>query len=99
MPKLRISRKAHADLREIARYTVERWGAEQAEVYIAALKMSFQIVVQAPRMGRLCDAVSSGLRRHEQGKHVVFYRTVPGGIHVVRVLHQQIMPTQAHFEP
>jgi len=49
-------------------------------------------------MGRACDAISSGLHWHEQGKHVVFYRLRPGGIRIVRVLHQQMIPDKAHFD-
>jgi plasmid stabilization system protein ParE len=49
-------------------------------------------------MGRACDATSTGLRRHEQGKHVVFYRLKPDGIRIVRVLHQQMIPAKPHFE-
>jgi toxin ParE1/3/4 len=50
-------------------------------------------------MGRGCDSVSIGLRRIEHGKHVVFYRVVTGGILIVRVLHQQMIPGKRHFEP
>jgi toxin ParE1/3/4 len=49
-------------------------------------------------MGRGGDSVSIGLRRFEHGKHVVFYRIVPGGILVVRVLHQQMVPIKSRFE-
>ncbi len=49
-------------------------------------------------MGRPCDEVSPCLHRHEHGKHVVFYRLKPGGIRVVRVLHQQMLPIKPHFE-
>jgi len=49
-------------------------------------------------MGRGCDSVSLGLRRFEHGKHVVFYRIVAGGILIVRVLHQRMMPVKPLFE-
>jgi len=42
--------------------------------------------------------VSLGLRRFEHGKHVVFYRIVAGGILIVRVLHQRMMPVKPLFE-
>jgi plasmid stabilization system protein ParE len=32
------------------------------------------------------------LRRHEHGKHVVFYRQERGGILVSRILHQRMLP-------
>jgi len=48
----------------------------------------------------LLDAVvhAMGLRRHEHGKHVVFYRLNRDGIRIVRVLHQQMVPATIHFE-
>jgi toxin ParE1/3/4 len=49
-------------------------------------------------MGRACDAISSGLRRHEIGKHIVFYRLKPDGIRIVRVLHQQMIPAKPQFD-
>jgi plasmid stabilization system protein ParE len=49
-------------------------------------------------MGRACDAIDSGLRRHEIGTHVVFYRLKPDGIRIVRVLHQQMIPAKSQFD-
>jgi plasmid stabilization system protein ParE len=36
--------------------------------------------------------VRPGLRRMEQGKHVVFFRREPGGILVSRILHERMLP-------
>jgi antitoxin ParD1/3/4 len=41
-----------------------------------------------PVSGRSCEHAGSGLRRMEQGSHVVFFRREPGGILVSRILHQ-----------
>ena len=90
MPKYSVSKAAQSDMRAIARYTFERWGVNQAIRYAQSLQTCFQILAENLEMGRACDAVSSGLHRHEQGKHVAFYRLRPGGIRIVRVLHQQI---------
>ena len=49
-------------------------------------------------MGRTCDSVNIGLRRFEHGKHVVFYRIATGGILIVRVLHQAMIPAKSRFE-
>jgi toxin ParE1/3/4 len=84
-------------MREIARFTLERWGVLQARRYAQGLQEDFQLLAENPGIGRVCDAISSGLRGHEQGKHFVFYRLKPGGIRVVRVLRQQMIPTKSHF--
>jgi toxin ParE1/3/4 len=85
-------------MREIARFTLDRWGVSQAHLYVQGLKATFQLLADNPGIGRSCDAISSGLHRHEQGKHVIFYRLKPGGIRVVRILHQQTIPAKSHFE-
>jgi toxin ParE1/3/4 len=82
----------------IARYTLERWGRDQAIKYTQSLRGCFETVAERPGIGRACDAISPGPHRHKHGSHVVFYRLKPGGIRVVRVLHQQMLPEKAHFE-
>jgi toxin ParE1/3/4 len=85
-------------MRAIVRYTVERLGANQAVKYVQGLRACFEVLARNSGIGRACDSVSAGLRRHEHGKHVVFFRTEPGGIRIVRVLHQQMIPAKIHFE-
>ena len=98
MPKFVVSRPAGSDVRGIIRYTRLQWSAEQAARYAAGLRECFLKLAQSPGMGRGCDSVSIGLRRFEHGKHVVFYRIVTGGILIVRVLHQRMMPAKSRFE-
>ena len=97
LPKFSVSKPAQSDMRAIARYTFERWGAEQAVRYVQGLRTCFQTLAENPGMGRAYEAIGPGLHRHEQGWHVVFYRLRPDGIRVVRVLHQQIIPARWHF--
>lgn len=98
MPKFSVSKAAPFDLRAIARYTLQTWGHAQAFKYAQGLDECFQLLAENAGIGRECDAISSGLRRHEQGKYVVFYRLKPGGIRIVRVPHKQMVPTKAKFE-
>lgn len=93
MPEFLVSKAAQNDLREIVRYTTKQWGAERARKYAAVLRSSFQKLVESPEMGRTCEWIRPGLRRHEVARHVVFYCVVPAGVHVVRVLHQQMIPS------
>ena len=92
-----ISREAEADIDRIAAYTTDTWGWVQTDRYLGQLEDSFQLLANNPSMGRSCDAIWEGLHRFEVGKYVVFYRTEPDGICVVRVLHQQMAPANSHF--
>ena len=98
MPKFILSKPAKSDLRAIVRYTFERWGANQAVRYVQSLQVCFDLLATDSGIGRRCDSISAGLRRHEHGRHVVFYRLNPGGIRIVRVLHQRMIPVKSHFE-
>jgi toxin ParE1/3/4 len=98
MKRFVVSAEAQTDIDLIAAYTTETWGWQQTDRYLSQLEDSFQLLADNPRMGRPCDAISAGLRRHEVGKHVIYYRLKPGGIRVVRILHQQMIPTKSHFE-
>ena len=71
---------------------------EQALRYTRDMQACFQLLADNSGIGRACDAISPGLRRHEQGKHVVFYRLKTDGIRVVRVLHQQMVPAKSRFD-
>ncbi len=84
-------------MRAIVKYTREKWGAEQAVRSARDLRTCFQALAERPGIGRACDSVIPGIHRHEQGKHVVFYELEPGGIRIVRVLHQQMIPAKTHF--
>ena len=98
MGKYSVSRPAQSDMRGILRYTFEQWGKEQAVRYAQGLQGCFQILAESPEAGRACDEISKHLRRHEHGKHVVFYRLNQTGIRIVRVLHGQMVPVKSQFE-
>jgi toxin ParE1/3/4 len=94
MAKFTFSRRAEADLLSIADYTVRKWGVAQAGLYFDELETYCQMLADNPDLGRLCDYIRRGLRRHEHGKHVLFYRHERGGILVSRILHQRMLPDQ-----
>ena len=92
MARFRFSRRAEADLFNIGLYTFRTWGETQADRYIRGLEDCCRLIADNPALGRSCDEIRPGLRRIEQGKHVVFYREAPGGILISRILHQRMLP-------
>ena len=98
MAKLRFSRHAEADLYNIGLYTFRTWGEAQTSHYISKMEECCQLLAGNPGLGRRCDEVRSGLRRMEQGKHVVFYREEQGGILISRILHQRMLPENLAME-
>ena len=98
MGRFRISRLAEADLHNIGAYTLRIWGETQADRYLAQLEDCCQRLADHPALGRACDEIRSGLRRMEQGRHVVFYREEPDGIVISRILHQRMLPDKQDID-
>lgn len=94
----RFSKLARLDLIDIADYTVDTWGQEQALRYLDSLEDCFDRIVQAPHIGRPCDLVRPGYRRMEHGRHVIFYRADGDGIFISRILHQRMLPSKHLIE-
>ncbi|NES21786.1 MAG: type II toxin-antitoxin system RelE/ParE family toxin [Symploca sp. SIO3E6] len=83
-----LTKKAKADLKEIARYTSETWGREQRNVYLKKIDHTFHKLSDNPAQGRNCDYIRQGYRKYGIGKHYIFYRTIaPDQIEIVRILH------------
>jgi toxin ParE1/3/4 len=90
--RFRLTLRAEADLVDIADYTLRTWGEEQCARYLDKLEHCCQRLADEPILGRPCDAIQPGLRRREQGKHVIFYRRSGEDIVVVRILHASMLP-------
>lgn len=84
-----LTSRAKADLMEIGRYTLEQWGREQRNIYLAMLDGCFRQLAANPLKGKDCSEVRSGYRKLKAGGHVIFYRlTSTENIEIVRVLHE-----------
>jgi toxin ParE1/3/4 len=88
----RFSRRAERDLRDIGDYTFRTWGESQTAHYLDQMEACCKRVAGEPGLGRACDHIRVGLRRVECGRHVVFYRQSGGGILIVRILHERMLP-------
>jgi toxin ParE1/3/4 len=87
-----LSKLARLDLIDIADYTVETWGQDQALRYLDSLEACFQRLAQMPQIGRACDRIHPGYRSMEHERHVILYRMDGYGIFIGRVLHQGMLP-------
>ena len=98
MPAYSLTRLAESDLRSIIQFTMKTWGMVQTKRYTHGLRNCFELLANNPALGRSCDSISPGLHRFEHGRHVVFYLSQPEGLLIVRVLHQQMIPSKHYFE-
>jgi toxin ParE1/3/4 len=86
--RLVISREARTDLRAIANYTEAQWGAARKEQYLAAIRDRFATLRERAELGRPRPDLAPDYRSLLVGAHLIFYRTAPQTITIVRVLHQ-----------
>ena len=89
MSLVTFSPAAAADLDNIWDYTVEKWGADQADRYTDDLQNTCSGLARGEKRGRNVD-VRSGYLKHAVGKHFVFFRMTKAGIEVIRILHQSM---------
>ena len=86
----RLIKDARRDLRGIDRYTREEWGREQADRYNAALDAAFDRLAEYPELGQERPTAKAGVHIFPVERHLVVYRPEPGGILVLRVVHQKM---------
>lgn len=91
MSKVRFSRLAQFDLKEIYKYGSRRWGPDQAEQYDRDLRSSATTVSLFPNLGRSYSTKNGqDFRRYNSGRHVIFYRDEDDGIFIIRLLHDRM---------
>lgn len=88
MPTFTLTNMAKADLKEIAKFTQNRWGLEQRNLYLQMLDVSFHQLAANPLKGKDCSDIREGYRQLIAGSHLIYYRQVrTDSIEIVRILH------------
>jgi toxin ParE1/3/4 len=89
---------ARADPEQIWHYTCQTWDDDQAEKYLREIQRAIERVVDNPMIGRACDDVRPGYRKHAVGSHTLYYRIAGVDvIDVVRIPHQR-MDVDRHLD-
>lgn len=82
-----LSESADRDVIEIYAFSAGRFGAAQAERYVAGLFKTFGILADQPLLSRERHEFRRPVRVHVYGAHVIVYVTDKAGILIVRVIH------------
>ncbi|MGI9302301.1 MAG: type II toxin-antitoxin system RelE/ParE family toxin [Gammaproteobacteria bacterium] len=77
---------AEVDLNEIADYTIENFGIEQARVYKDGLTRAFQLLAENPLIGSDQGHIRSNVRRFVHKSHAIYYRLDGDDVLVLRIL-------------
>jgi toxin ParE1/3/4 len=86
MPAFRFSRAAQADVTSILTY-IAKDSPRAAAGMLDRLQRQARMLAAAPGIGRPRAELRPGLRSAVVGSYLLFYRAVPDGIEVVRMLH------------
>ena len=98
MAKIKLSKKAIADLDGIWDYTAQTWSEDQAVVYYRQLYTAIQGLNHLPVfLERSYDVIKPELFGFKVGHHIIFYKKGKNGpISVDRILHEK-MDYQRHL--
>ncbi|MEA3413386.1 MAG: type II toxin-antitoxin system RelE/ParE family toxin [Pseudomonadota bacterium] len=99
MGSFSLTNAAKADLRNIAKFTEERWGREQRKHYLKGMDDAFHRLADSPTLGVSCEYIASNLRKHPFQSHLIYYDIASATkIVIVRVLHKQMDVSQVPFD-
>ena len=87
MPHAKFALRAQNDLVNIIEYTVQNWGAAQADKYIDGLETLAANLANNPSIGTRRDALKKDLLSFPYQSRMLYYTRTKSGITVFRVLH------------
>ena len=88
MKAVAFSPAAEADLGEIWDYSADRWGPDQADDYIDAIRDVCDALARGIKQGRPSEVLPD-FQKYLCGSHVVYFLDYPDHLDVIRVLHQR----------
>ena len=92
MGNYKLTNNADKEMAEIYYHSVLEFGIEQARKYTTTLHQIFSTLSNNPRMGRNCNDLKAGCRRHEHKRHVIFYTPTETGVTILHVLGSEQDP-------
>lgn len=86
----RLLPRARRDLDGIWKYTAREWSVTQADRYFDALLEALDRIASGQATTRPLDRAAPHIRNLAIESHVIYFRTGPRGIEVVRILHEMM---------
>jgi toxin ParE1/3/4 len=90
--RIRVSRRAQAEIKRIYAYTLAHWDIEQADRYQQQIANAFNELARFPFIGTERPDIARGIRSWVVGTHVVLYRVGEVELIVTRVVHSRQDP-------
>jgi toxin ParE1/3/4 len=96
MGELFLTRQARQDIKEIGRFTQQRWGNDQRRRYLMLFSVTFEKLTQQSILGKPRNELKHGLLSYVCESHVIYFRRTACGVEILRILHQR-MDACAHL--
>jgi toxin ParE1/3/4 len=88
--RLNLLPAARRDLARIWADTATRWDTAQADSYVLAINHRLEAIVDFPSSYPEYRSRHGTFRKAASGEHVIFYRSEPERVEVVRILHNRM---------
>ncbi|MCW8873597.1 type II toxin-antitoxin system RelE/ParE family toxin [Pseudomonadota bacterium] len=95
--RFRISSEASGDLVSVWEYTKDRWGIEQADLYIDGFMLRFVWLIENGALWSPGPDIKPGVFSCIEKSHVIFFSEGQGHINILRILHGR-MDSGRHLE-
>ena len=88
MKDVAFSPAAEADLDEIWDYSASRWGPDQADSYIDAIRDACHDLARGTKQGHPAEVLPD-VQKYPCGSHMVYFLVYTNHLNVIRILHQR----------
>jgi toxin ParE1/3/4 len=86
----RISSPACDDLDSVWEYTQDKWGFEQADLYIDSLMLRLIWLTENKALWRSRSEIGKGIFSYAEKSHIIFFKEQQAHMDVLRVLHKRM---------
>ena len=82
------SKRTDQDIKQLTKRSMADFGELQTDKYLSGLEETLELLAENPELGRACDNLHKGYRRHEYQSHIIFYRIRKNDIFITRIIHK-----------
>ncbi|MFT3729354.1 MAG: type II toxin-antitoxin system RelE/ParE family toxin [Terricaulis sp.] len=92
MKGYRLTEAADRQLRDIWRYSRDRWGVDRANLYLSAISTALEAAIKTPALLRPREELGAGMLARKVQFHVAYGFVQDEMLIVVAVLHARMDP-------
>lgn len=95
MRRIRLHPEVRADLKDIRRFTTDRWDEEQADKFISDIDETIRHLARVDkplRSERECEDLWPGLSKHKHSSYMIYFVRTDATFKVIAILHETRLP-------